>query len=176
MNIDLLISNPHNPRHITDKQLSKLVKSIEDFPEMLELRPVVIDENNIILGGNMRVLACRQLGMTDIPVVVAKGLTEDRKNEFIIKDNLGFGEWDWDILANEWDIVLLDDWGLALPLDDDEPAAIDEKANDEHLVGFIADMDSYVEGRKKPVKCVIIGKLGEMTKGREIVYYKTKAK
>ena len=176
MDINELITNPHNPRSISDTQLEKLMKSIQEFPEMLNLRPVVIDENNVILGGNMRVLACRQLGITDIPVVVAKGLSEDRKKEFIIKDNLGFGEWDWDILANEWDIVTLDEWGLDLPLDTDEPVAIDEQTTDEHLVGFIAEIDPYVEGRKKPIKCVIIGKLGELTKGRDVVYLKTKAK
>jgi hypothetical protein len=176
MHIDELMSNPHNPRQISDGQLASLMKSIKEFPEMLNLRPIVIDENNIVLGGNMRLLACRQIGITDVPVVIAKGLTEEQKKEFIIKDNLGFGEWDWDILANEWDVVLLDDWGLELPLDEDEPAVIDEQTTDENLVGFIADMDSYVDGKKKPIKCVVIGKLGEQTKGREIVYFKTKSK
>ena len=176
MHIDELMTNPHNPRQISDGQLASLMKSIKEFPEMLNLRPIVIDENNIVLGGNMRLLACRQLGITDVPVTIAKGLTEEQKKEFIIKDNLGFGEWDWDILANEWDVVLLDDWGLELPLDEDEPAVIDDQSTDENLVGFIADMDSYVDGKKKPIKCVVIGKLGEQTKGREIVYYKTKSK
>lgn len=176
MDINELISNPHNPRSIREEKLEKLMQSIRDFPEMLELRPVVIDENNIVLGGNMRVLACRQLGIMEIPVVVAKGLSEERKKEFIIKDNLGFGEWDWDILANEWDVVLLDDWGLDLPMDENEPVAIDDKTTDEHLVGFLPEMDAYVEGRKKPIKCVVIGKLGELTKSKEIVYYKTKSK
>lgn len=176
MHIDELMTNPHNPRQISDGQLASLMKSIKEFPEMLNLRPIVIDENNIVLGGNMRLLACRQLGITDVPVTIAKGLTEEQKKEFIIKDNLGFGEWDWDILANEWDVVLLDDWGLELPLDEDEPAVIDDQSTDENLVGFIADMDSYIDGKKKPIKCVVIGKLGEQTKGREIVYFKTKSK
>lgn len=176
MHIDQLITNPHNPRSISENKLEQLMKSIQEFPEMMNLRPVVIDEENIVLGGNMRLLACRQLGITEIPVVVAKGLTEEQKKEFIIKDNVGFGEWDWDMLANEWDVVLLDDWGLELPLDDDEPKSIDEQTTDEHLIGYIADMDPYIEGKKKPIKCVIIGKLGELTKGRDVVYYKTKAK
>lgn len=81
---------------------------------MLELRPIVIDENNVVLGGNMRLKACIEAGLTDVPVKVAS-LTEAQKKEFIIKDNVSFGEHDWDLLANEWDIQSLDDWGLDIP-------------------------------------------------------------
>jgi len=84
---------------------------------MLELRPIVVDENNIILGGNMRHKACIEAGLKEVYIVQAKDLTEQQKDEFIVKDNVGFGEWDWDILANEWDTDKLQDWGLDLPLD-----------------------------------------------------------
>ena len=107
--------NPNNPRIIKDIKFKQLVKSIQDFPQMLELRPIVIDENNIVLGGNMRLKACQEAGLTDVPVVQAKDLTEEQKKEFIIKDNVSFGEHDWELLANEWNIEDLDDWGLDIP-------------------------------------------------------------
>jgi ParB-like chromosome segregation protein Spo0J len=106
--------NPNNPRIIKDNKFKLLVKSIQEFPQMLELRPIVIDENNVVLGGNMRLKACIEAGLTDVPVKVAS-LTEQQKKEFIIKDNVSFGEHDWDLLANEWDIQSLDDWGLDIP-------------------------------------------------------------
>ena len=84
---------------------------------MLELRPIVVDENNIILGGNMRYKACIEAGLKEIYILKAEDLTEQQKDEFIVKDNVGFGEWDWDVLANEWDTDKLQDWGLDLPLD-----------------------------------------------------------
>ena len=112
MNIKQIKPNTNNPRVIKGDKFKKLVQSIKDFPEMLELRPIVIDENNIVLGGNMRLRACTEAGLTDVPVKVAKGLTEEQKKEFIVKDNVGFGEWDWDILANQWDSVKLEEWGL----------------------------------------------------------------
>jgi hypothetical protein len=83
---------------------------------MLELRPIVIDENNIVLGGNMRLKACQELALKDVPTIYAKDLTEDQKKEFIIKDNVGFGEYNWDELANDWDEKLLIEWGLDLPV------------------------------------------------------------
>ena len=83
---------------------------------MLELRPIVVDENNIILGGNMRHKACIEAGLKEVYIVQAKDLTEQQKDEFIVKDNVGFGEWDWDILANEWDTDKLQDWGLDIPI------------------------------------------------------------
>jgi len=107
--------NPSNPRIIKDDKFKKLVKSIQDFPQMLELRPIVIDENNIVLGGNMRLKACIEAGLKDVPVKQAKDLTEEQKKEFIVKDNVGYGEWDWDDLANNWDEQLLTEWGLDLP-------------------------------------------------------------
>ena len=115
MNINELRPNPNNPRIIKDDKFKKLVKSIQDFPQMLELRPIVIDENNIVLGGNMRLKACIEAGLTDVPVKQAKELTEEQKKEFIVKDNVGYGEWDWDDLANNWDVEDLTEWGLDIP-------------------------------------------------------------
>jgi hypothetical protein len=109
--------NPKNPRLIKDEKFKKLVKSIKDFPQMLELRPIVVDENNIILGGNMRFKALKEAGHTEVSIVRANDLTSEQKDEFIVKDNVGFGEWDWDMLANEWDTEKLDEWGLDLPVD-----------------------------------------------------------
>jgi site-specific DNA-methyltransferase (adenine-specific) len=115
--INSIKTNPKNPRLIKDDKFKKLVNSIKEFPQMLELRPIVVDENNIILGGNMRHKACIEAGLKEVYIVQAKDLTEQQKDEFIVKDNVGFGEWDWDILANEWDTDKLTDWGLDLPLD-----------------------------------------------------------
>lgn len=109
--------NLSNPRIIKDEKFKKLVQSIKDFPQMLELRPIVVDNNNIILGGNMRFKACIEAGLKEVFIIKAKDLTEEQKQEFIVKDNVGFGEWDWDILANEWDVEKLEEWGLDLPLD-----------------------------------------------------------
>lgn len=109
-------TNPKNPRLIKDDKFRKLVKSVKEFPQMLELRPIVVDENNIILGGNMRFKACKEAGLKDIYILRAENLTDEQKNEFIVKDNVGFGEWDWDILANEWDENQLEQWGLDLPI------------------------------------------------------------
>jgi hypothetical protein len=104
-------SNPNNPRLIKNDKFKKLVKSVQDFPEMLELRPIVVDENMIVLGGNMRLKACKEAGLKEVWIEVAD-LTEQQKKEFTIKDNVGFGEWEWDMLANEWQSDLLGDWGI----------------------------------------------------------------
>jgi DNA modification methylase len=107
--------NPSNPRIIKDEKFAKLVQSIKDFPQMLELRPIVINSDNIVLGGNMRLRACKEAGLKEVPVMRADDLTPEQQAEFIIKDNVGFGEWDWDMLANEWDAEKLNDWGLDVP-------------------------------------------------------------
>jgi ParB-like nuclease domain len=104
--------NPNNPRLIKDDKFKKLVKSIQDFPEMLEIRPIVVNDEMIVLGGNMRLKACIEAGLKEIPIIKASNLTIEQQNEFIIKDNVGFGEWDWEVLANEWDSEQLNDWGL----------------------------------------------------------------
>jgi ParB-like chromosome segregation protein Spo0J len=115
MLINEIKPNPNNPRLIKDHKFKQLVKSIQDFPQMLELRPIVIDENNMVLGGNMRLKACIEAGLTDVPVIHANNLSDEKKKEFIVKDNVGYGEWDWDALANEWNIEDLDNWGLDIP-------------------------------------------------------------
>jgi hypothetical protein len=105
-------NNPNNPRVIKDDKYKKLVKSLIEFPEMLNIRPIVVNETMIVLGGNMRLKACKEAGMEEVPIIIAKDLTEEKQREFIVKDNIGYGEWDWDLLANEWDMEKLDDWGL----------------------------------------------------------------
>ena len=110
--------NPNNPRVLRDDKFQKLKQSIKEFPKMLSLRPMVIDENNVVLGGNMRLRALQELGFTDIDEAWVKrssDLTEDEKKRFIIADNVAFGEWDWDTLANDWEVVDLEAWGLDIP-------------------------------------------------------------
>lgn len=105
--------NPNNPRLIKDDKFKKLVQSIKDFPEMLNIRPIVVNQDMIILGGNMRYKACKEAGLKEVPVIVTD-LTEDQQREFLIKDNTSGGEWDWEVLANEWDSEQLEAWGLDL--------------------------------------------------------------
>tara|TARA_R110000751_G_C13784962_1_gene481432 strand:+ start:1322 stop:2575 length:1254 start_codon:yes stop_codon:yes gene_type:complete len=105
-------SNSSNPRIIKDYKFKKLISSIKSFPEMLKLRPIIVDKDNIILGGNMRYKACLEVGLKEVYIIKADKLTAKQQQEFIIKDNVGFGEWDWDILANEWEMQDLEDWGL----------------------------------------------------------------
>lgn len=112
--------NPNNPRIIKDDKFKKLVKSIQDFPQMLELRPIVVNDEMIVLGGNMRLRACKEAGLKEVPIIITSDLTSDQEKEFIIKDNIGFGEWDFDMLANEWDTEQLQDWGLDLQLGKEE--------------------------------------------------------
>ena len=111
--------NPKNPRTIRDEKFEKLKKSIQDFPDMLMKRPLVCftdtDSKLVVLGGNMRLKAAQDLGLKELPVILADGWTEEQKAEFLIKDNVGFGEWDWQQLANEWDTEKLDEWGLDVP-------------------------------------------------------------
>jgi hypothetical protein len=115
VNLSEIKSNPNNPRIIKDDKFHKLVESIKTFPRMLEIRPIVVNKDMIVLGGNMRLKACKEAGIKKVHVIFADDLTEEQQREFIIKDNVGFGEWDWAMLANEWDYKELDDWGLTLP-------------------------------------------------------------
>ncbi len=108
-------ANPNNPRLIKDDKFAKLVKSIKDFPEMLKIRPIVVNADMVVLGGNMRLKACKEAGLKEVPIIVADELTEAQQKEFLIKDNVSGGEWDWQILANEWDADQLNEWGLDLP-------------------------------------------------------------
>ena len=143
--------NPDNPRIIKNDKFKKLVKSIQEFPEMLKLRPIVVDEDMMVLGGNMRLKASKDAGLKEVWIEVAEGLTEEQKKEFIVKDNVGFGEWEWDMLANEWDSVQLAEWGLDVweNEDDKEPEA-----------GLIED-DEIPEVKESKVKRGDIWQLGE---------------
>jgi hypothetical protein len=104
--------NENNPRFIKDHKIKKLVTSIKEFPEMLKLRPIVVNSDMVVLGGNMRLKACKEAGLKEVWILKAEELTEAQQREFIVKDNVGFGDWDWDLLANEWDSVQLEDWGI----------------------------------------------------------------
>lgn len=107
--------NPNNPRVVKDEKFKKLVKSIKDFPQMLNIRPIVVNDDMIVLGGNMRLKACKEAGLTELPIIKASQLTEDQQREFIIKDNLGYGEWDWQMIAAEWNAEQLTEWGMDVP-------------------------------------------------------------
>ena len=129
--------NPNNPRLIKDDRFAKLVQSVKDFPEMLEIRPIVVNADMVVLGGNMRLKACKEAGIKEVPIIVADNLTEEQQREFLIKDNVSGGEWDWELLANEWDSEELTEWGL-------------------EVVGFDVSSDEYgenfslKEGDKEP--------------------------
>ena len=111
--------NPNNPRLIKDDKFKKLVQSIIDFPEMLKIRPIVVNDDMIILGGNMRYKACKEAGLKEVPIIKASGLSAEKQREFLIKDNVSGGEWDFELLK-EWDALELESWGLDLPKQFDE--------------------------------------------------------
>lgn len=143
MKLSQIKPNPNNPRLIKDDKFKKLVKSIEEFPKMMALRPMVINEDNIVLGGNMRLKALQELGYKEVPnewVKKASDLTEDEVRRFIIADNVGFGEHDWEMLANEWDAEQLSEWGLDIPIDlksQDSDISEDEIIENEQSVQLI---------------------------------------
>jgi ParB-like chromosome segregation protein Spo0J len=105
-------NNPNNPRVIKDDKFEKLVRSIKEFPKMLEIRPIVVNDDMIVLGGNMRLKACKEAGLKEVPIIKASDLTEEEQKQFIIKDNVSGGEWDWEMLQNDWNLEELDAWGL----------------------------------------------------------------
>lgn len=159
--------NNSNPRIIKDRQMKRLIKSIQDFPEMTELRPIVVDENNVILGGNMRYRAMQSLGYAETEVVKVSGLTDEQKREFIIKDNVPFGEWDWDELANSWDAEKLNDWGLDAP---DKSWLNDETTplSDDFIVPPLSILDTRLAGWKNRCQMwdsVVDGRLGRPENG-----------
>lgn len=147
VNIKQVKPNPKNPRVIKDDKFRKLVKSIEEFPDMLNKRPLVcftdVDGKYVVLGGNMRLKALNELNYKQVPILLADEWTEEQKAEFLIKDNVGFGEWDWDDLANNWDAEKLDDWGLNVPvfLDEVDYSILD----DEDLEDELSDMTNNVK-------------------------------
>ena len=143
-------SNPNNPRVIQDDNFKKLVNSIKEFPKMLKIRPIVVNDDMIVLGGNMRLKACKEAGLKEVPIIKASDLTEDEQREFIIKDNVSGGEWDWAMLNSEWNTDELSNWGLEMP----EPETADEPE------GYVPPDDpftdeggSYVEQYGVIVKC-----------------------
>lgn len=134
--------NPDNPRFIKDYKFEKLVKSIREFPQMLELRPIIVNQDMIVLGGNMRLKACEAAGIEQVPIIFADNLTEEQQKEFIIKDNSSFGEWDWDLLANEWDVDLLNDWGLDVPYTEDDIEEMGNPMNEQSEKPFATELDT----------------------------------
>jgi ParB-like chromosome segregation protein Spo0J len=150
LNIAAIKPNEENPRFITDAKFKKLVKSIKDFPEMLEARPLVIDEDNVVLGGNMRLKALKAAGVFEIPVKRVEGWTAEQKKEFIIKDNLGYGEWDWELVANGWDAEQLEDWGLDIPSfdieNDDEQKDVSD--NIDSMFRVEVELENEIEQEK----------------------------
>ena len=135
MKISDIKANPNNPRIIKDDKFKKLVESVKNFPEMLELRPIVVNKDMIILGGNMRFKACKEAWIKEIPVIVADNLTEEQEREFLIKDNVSGWEWDWDILANEWDKEELEEWWLDVQFEsEEEQKDISENIKEEYQI------------------------------------------
>lgn len=138
--------NPNNPRLIKDDKFKKLCQSIKDFPEMLDIRPIVVNQDMIVLGGNMRLKACQEVGIKEVPIIIADNLTEAQQREFLIKDNISGGEWDWDILANEWEVEELNEWGLDVW---QKPTDVDYSILDEE------DLSSQLEDMTNGVKKAI---------------------
>jgi DNA modification methylase len=144
-------ANPNNPRIIKDEKFKKLVKSIQEFPQMLEIRPIVVNEEMIVLGGNMRLKACQESGLKEVHIIKASELTEEQQKEFIIKDNVGFGEWDWNDLANNWDSDKLEEWGLDIPgfegkvleAEEDDFAAPDGGIETDIVVGDLFEIGEH---------------------------------
>jgi ParB-like chromosome segregation protein Spo0J len=118
-------SNPNNPRLIKNDKFEKLVKSLKDFPEMAKVRPIVVNQDFVVLGGNMRLKAMKEAGWKEVPIEVVDW-TEQQQKEFIIKDNVGFGEWEWDMLANEWEAEDLEKWGLDVPKFEEQADPFDD--------------------------------------------------
>jgi len=139
--------NPNNPRLIKDDKFTKLVQSIKDFPQMLDIRPIVVNADMVILGGNMRFKACKEAGLKEVPVIIADNLTEEQQREFLIKDNTSGGEWDFEILANVWDVEQLSDWGLDVPTFDTD---VDYSILDDDDVS--EQLDDMTNGVKKAIQ------------------------
>lgn len=165
LKINKLKPNQDNPRIIKDDKFKKLVRSIKEFPEMLELRPIVVDENMTILGGNMRHKACIEAGLKEVYIKIAKGLSDKQKKEFIVKDNVGFGEWEWDILANEWNSLELSEWGLDVWQNEDDKETpikdISDNISDEfrvevELISEREQEELFNDLTKKGYKCRIL--------------------
>ena len=155
-NITDIKPNPKNPRLIKDEKFAKLVQSLKDFPEMLEKRPLVCftdtDGKLVVLGGNMRLKAAKEIGLKKLPVMLADDWTEEQKQQFLIKDNVGFGEWNWEELQSDWDVEQLGEWGLDVP----QWANISEDIED------IENIESFNESVNFTIKCESIEQLEEL--------------
>jgi hypothetical protein len=138
--------NPNNPRLIKDDKFAKLVQSIKELPQMLEIRPIVVNSDMVVLGGNMRLKACKEAGLKEVPIIIADNLTEDQQREFLIKDNVSGGEWDWTIIQSEWDANELAEWGLGVPNFD-----IDNMTNNEDYEGLdqLSKLDKFLNAELK---------------------------
>jgi len=149
--INKIKANKKNPRIIKDDKFAKLVKSIREFPEMLEKRPIIcftdVDGKFVVLGGNMRLKASQEVGLKELPIILADDWTQEQRNEFLIKDNVGYGEWDWDMLANEWDSENLTDWGLDVW---QAPVEVDYDILDEEDVSD--QLENMTNGVKKAIQ------------------------
>lgn len=149
MKINDIHINPKNPRYIKDDRFRLLVKNLKEFPKMMKLRPIIIDDKGMILGGNMRHLAMIELGYKEIPegwVLVASELTEEERKRFKILDNVPFGNWDYEILANEWDIEDLKDWGVNLDdIDRNVPGIEDYSEMDEQADAINGCEDQHIK-------------------------------
>jgi ParB-like chromosome segregation protein Spo0J len=142
-----IFANENNPRVIKDEKFRKLVQSIKDFPQMLNLRPIVVNDEMVVLGGNMRLRAVQEVGLKEVPIIKASDLTEEQQREFIIKDNVGFGEWDWDVLANEWEADKLTEWGLDVW---QQPVEVDYSLLDEEDLSD--ELSEMADGVKKAIQ------------------------
>ena len=155
-------SNPNNPRFIKDDKFKKLVQSLKDFPEMAEVREVVINKDHVILGGNMRFKAMQEAGWTEIPVKIVDW-SEDKQREFIIKDNVSGGEWDWDLIANEWDSQLLEDWGLDMPVVEEDQEVEEDEAPEVSSEPPVSQLGVVYQLGRHRVMC------GDSTKASDVV-------
>jgi len=145
--------NPKNPRTIKDERFEKLKKSIQDFPDMLNKRPLVCftdtDGKYVVLGGNMRLKAAKDLGLKELPIILADEWTEEQKAEFLIKDNVGYGEWEWQQLATDWDNQKLEEWGLEIPIfkngDEDELKDISDTIKNLYRIEIVCQDEEHQE-------------------------------
>lgn len=141
--VTALMRNAKNPRTLDKDKFEKLKQSLKEFPEMLDKRPIIV-ANGIILGGNMRYKAAVELGFKEVPVIDASDWTEEQRQQFIIKDNLSFGNWDWDILANEWEVNKLEDWGMDLPIVNERLEAIKDGQPEITVTEEILEEHNYI--------------------------------
>ena len=155
-NITEIKPNPKNPRVIKDEKFAKLVQSLKDFPEMLEKRPLICftdtDGKMVVLGGNMRLKAAKEVGLKKLPVMLADDWNEEQKQQFLIKDNVGFGEWNWEELQQDWDVQQLGEWGLDVP----------QWANNSEDIEDIENIESFNESVNFTIKCESIEQLEEL--------------